>query len=97
MFGLGSQDVQDMPVALDDVFVKETNAAVADAHGAVGPLVYILAVKKIILEFLFRDQVRFFAGVLNEHSHSTGIRSLRSLALPIQLQSLGDSCIPRGL
>jgi hypothetical protein len=86
-----------MPIALDDVFVKETKAAVADAHGVVRPLVDILAVKEIILEFLFRDQVGLFAGELNEHSYRTGIRPLRGLALPIELQGLGDSCIPWGL
>ena len=32
-FGLGAEDSEDVPVALEDVFVEEANPAIADAHG----------------------------------------------------------------
>ena len=32
-FGLGTEDSEDVPVSLEDVFVEEANPAIADAHG----------------------------------------------------------------
>ena len=31
-FGLGSEDSENVPVALEDVFVEEANPAIADSH-----------------------------------------------------------------
>jgi len=36
-FGLGTEDSEDVPIALEDVFVEEANAAIADAHRIGGP------------------------------------------------------------
>jgi hypothetical protein len=32
-FGLGSKDSEDVPIALEDMFVEEANSTIADAHG----------------------------------------------------------------
>jgi hypothetical protein len=44
MFGLCSEDIEDMPVVLKDICVEETDAAIADAHGVGSPLVDIFSV-----------------------------------------------------
>jgi len=54
-FGLGSEDAEDVPVSLEDVFVEEANAAIADAHGIGRPVIDVFAVEEIVLEFLLRD------------------------------------------
>jgi hypothetical protein len=32
-FGLGSKDSEDVPIALEDMFVEEANSTIADPHG----------------------------------------------------------------
>jgi hypothetical protein len=54
-FGLGSEDAEDVPVALEDVFVEEAYAAIADAHSIGGPVIHVFSVEEIVLEFLLGD------------------------------------------
>jgi len=42
MFILGSEDTEEVPIAVEDVLVEEAYAAIADAHGLGGPLINIL-------------------------------------------------------
>jgi hypothetical protein len=44
VLGLGSNEVEGLPVAFKDVMVEESESAVADAHGAWSEAVDILAV-----------------------------------------------------
>ena len=44
MFGLGFEDIEDMPVVFKDIGVEETDAAIADAHGVWSPPVNIFPV-----------------------------------------------------
>ena len=67
-FILGSEDSEDVPVSLEDVLVEEAYAAIADTHGIGGPLINVLPVEEIVLEFLLRDQVGGFAVELAEHA-----------------------------
>lgn len=97
MLNLCAEYPEDMPVTLDDMPVKETYPAIADAHSVGSPLIDILPVKEIEFKLVFRDQIRLFPGKLDEHPHSTGIGPLRGLALPVELQCFRGSCIPLSL
>jgi len=59
-FGLGSEDSEDVPVALEYFFKKEAYAAIAYPHGVGSPLIDVFPLKEIILKFLFGDQIRIF-------------------------------------
>jgi hypothetical protein len=54
-FGLGSEDSEDMPVTLQDVFVEEANAAIADPHSIGRPVIDVFPAEEIVLEFLLGD------------------------------------------
>jgi hypothetical protein len=64
-FGLGSEDSEDVPVALEDMFIKKAYSAIADSHGIGGPLVNIFPLKEIVLKLLFSDLVWCFTIELN--------------------------------
>jgi len=93
-FGLGSEDSEDVPVSLEDVFVEEANPAIADAHGIGGPVINVLSVEEIVLEFLLGDQIGGFAIELGEHADGAGIGLLSPFPLTIELKSLDRSVIP---
>ncbi len=93
-FGLGTQDTEDVPVTLEDVFEKEANAAIADAHGIGGPVIDVLAVEKIILKFLFGDQIGGFVVELAEHADGAGVGLLSPLSFAVELKGLDRFVIP---
>ena len=93
-FILGSEDSEDVPVSLEDVFVEEAYPAIADAHGIGGPVINVLAVEEIVLEFLLGDQVGGFAIELGEHANGAGVGLLSPFPFAIELKSLDRSVIP---
>jgi hypothetical protein len=93
-FSLGSEDSEDVPIALEDVFVEEANAAIADTHGIGGPVIDVLPVEEIVLEFLFGDQIGGFAVELAEHANGAGVGLLSPFSFAIELKSLDRSVIP---
>jgi hypothetical protein len=93
-FGLGTEDTEDVPVTLEDVFEEEANAAIADAHGIGGPVIDVLAVEEIILEFLFSDQIGGFAVELGEHTDGARVGLLSSFPLAVELKGLDRFVIP---
>jgi hypothetical protein len=93
-FGLGSEDSKDVPVSLEDVFVEEANAAIADAHGIGGPVINVLPVEEIVLEFLLSDQIGGFAVELAEHANGAGVGLLSPFSFAIELKGLDRSVIP---
>jgi hypothetical protein len=93
-FGLGTEDSEDVPVSLEDVFVEEAYAAIADAHGIGGPVINVLSVEEIVLEFLLRDQVGGFAVELAEHANGAGVGLLSPLSFAVELKGLDCSVIP---
>ena len=93
-FGLGTEDSEDVPVSLEDVFVEEAYAAIADAHGIGGPVINVLAVEEIVLEFLLGDQIGGFAVELGEHANGAGVGLLSPFPLAIELKSLDRFVIP---
>jgi len=93
-FGLGTEDVENVPVSLEDVFEEEANAAIADAHGIGGPVIYVLAVEEIILKFLLGDQVGGFAVELGEHTDGAGVGLLSSFPFAVELKRLDRFVIP---
>jgi hypothetical protein len=93
-FILGSEDSEDVPVSLEDVFVEEAYAAIADAHGIGGPVINVLPVEEIVLEFLFRDQIGGFAVELAEHANGAGVGLLSPLSFAVELKGLDCSVIP---
>jgi hypothetical protein len=93
-FILGSEDAEDVPVSLEDVFVEEAYAAIADTHGIGGPVINVLPVEEIVLEFLFRDQIGGFAVELAEHANGAGVGLLSPFSFSIELKGLDRSVIP---
>jgi hypothetical protein len=93
-FGLGSEDSEDVPIALEDVFVEEANAAIADAHGIGGPVINVFPVEEIVLEFLLGDQIGGFAVELAEHANGAGVGLLSPFSFTIELKGLDRSVIP---
>jgi hypothetical protein len=93
-FGLGSKDSEDVPIALEDVFIAEAYAAIADAHGIGRPVIDVFAVEEVVLEFLLGDQVGGFAIELGEHANGAGVGLLSPFPFAIELKSLDRSVIP---
>ena len=91
---LGSEDSEDVPIALEDMFIAEAYAAIADAHGIGRPVIDVFAVEEVVLEFLLGDQVGGFAIELGEHSNGTGVGLLGPFPLAIELKSLDRFVIP---
>jgi hypothetical protein len=93
-FGLGTEDTEDVPVTLEDVFEEEANATIADAHGIRGPVIEVLSVEEIVLEFLFGDQIGGFGVELGEHADGAGVGLLSPFPLAVELKSLDRFVIP---
>ena len=93
-FGLGSEDSENVPVSLEDVFVEEADSAIADAHGIGGPVINVLPVEEIVLEFLLSDQIGGFAVELGKHADRAGVGLLSAFPLAIELKGLDRSVIP---
>jgi hypothetical protein len=93
-FGLGTEDSENVPVSLEDVFEEEADAAIADAHGIGGPVIDVLSVEEIVLEFLLSDQIGGFAVELGEHADGAGVGLLSPFPLAIELKSLDRFVIP---
>jgi len=93
-FGLGTEDSEDVPVSLEDVFEEEADAAIADAHGIGRPVIDVLSVEEIVLELLFGDQIGGFAVELGEHADGAGVGLLSPFPLAIELKSLDRFVIP---
>ncbi len=91
---LGSEDSEDVPIALEDVFIAETYAAIADAHGIGRPVIDVFSVEEVVLEFLLGDQVGGFAIELSEHANGAGVGLLSPFPFAIELKSLDRSIIP---
>ncbi len=92
--GLSTEDSEDVPVSLEDVFEEEADAAIADAHGIGGPVIDVLSAEKIVLEFLLGDQIGGFAIELGEHADGAGIGLLGAFSFAIELKGLDRSVIP---
>jgi len=93
-FGLGTEDSEDVPVSLEDVFVEEAYAAIADPHGIGGPVMNVLPVEEIVLEFLLGDQVGRLVVELAEHANGAGVGLLSPFPFAVKLKSLDRSVIP---
>jgi hypothetical protein len=93
-FGLGSEDSEDVPIALEDVFVEEANPTIADPHGIGGPVIDVFPLEEIVLEFLLGDQIGGFAVELAEHAHGAGVGLLSPFSFTIELKGLDRSVIP---
>ena len=93
-FGLGTEDSEDVPVSLEDVFEEEAYAAIGDTHGIGRPVINVLAMEEVVLEFLLGDQVGGFVVELAEHANGAGVGLLSSFPLAIELKSLDRFVIP---
>ena len=91
---LGSEDSEDVPVSLEDVFVEEANAAIADAHRIGGPVISVLPLEEIVLEFLLGDLIGCFGVELAEHANGAGVGLLSPFPFAIELKGLDRSVIP---
>jgi hypothetical protein len=92
--GLGSEDTENVPVSLEDVFEEEADAAIADPHGIGGPVIDVLPVEEVVLKFLFGDQIGGFAVELGEHADGAGVGLLSPFPFAIELKSLDCFVIP---
>ncbi len=92
--GLSAEEAEDVPVTLEDVFEEEANAAIADTHGIGGPVIEVLSMEEIVLEFLLGDQIGGFGVELTEHANGACIGLLSSFPLAIELKRLDRFVIP---
>jgi hypothetical protein len=86
VFGLGANEWQGVPVALEDVLGEEPNATVADAHGSGGEVVNVFTVQEVVLKLGFGDEVGGFAKELREQADLTDIGFLSTFALATELK-----------
>jgi hypothetical protein len=93
-FALRAQDVEQMPVALQDMNEEEADSAVADAHGVRRPVIDVLAVQEVILELALADLVRALAIELAQHAHRAGVGFLGALALAVEREQVDGFLIP---
>ncbi len=93
-FILGSEDAEDVPVSLEDVFEEEANSAIADAHGIGGPVIDVFPVEEVVLEFLLSDQIGGFTVELAEHANGAGVGLLSPFSFAVELKGLDRSVIP---
>ena len=93
-FGLSTEDSEDVPVSLEDVLVEEAYPAIADAHGIGGPVIDVLSVEEIVLEFLLGDLIGCFAIELDEHANGASVGLLSPFPFAIELKSLDRFVIP---
>jgi hypothetical protein len=93
-FGLGSEDSEDMPVALEDMLVEEAYPAIADPHGIGRPVISVFAVEEIILELFFGNEIGGLAVEFDEHAQGPCIGLLRAFPFAVELKGLDHSVIP---
>lgn len=94
VLGLGSEDAEDVPVPMEDVFVEEFDAAIADTHRFRRPLTDVLAVEEVVLEFLFCDLLGALAVELGEHANGSGVSLLGAFSFAIELEGLDHVLVP---
>ena len=82
----GIDELQGMPVVIEDICEKEFNAAVADSHSSGGPFIIVLSVEEIILEFLFGDFVRGSSVEIDQLTNRAGVAFLSAFAHSCKLQ-----------
>jgi len=86
---LGSHEVEGLPVAPKDVVGEESDTTGTDTHGTGRESIDIFSVKKVLLEFLCRDEVRRLARELRQQAYLSDRGLLRAFARATALQS-GD-------
>ena len=96
LFLLGLENLENMPFASDDVFIKKPDGAVANFHRVGRPLAIISSVEKIIPKFLFADFVRLFVEMLDQHPNGPRVALLSALAFPVDLKGLDGLVVPSG-
>jgi hypothetical protein len=96
-FILGSEDSEDVPVALEDMLVEEAYAAIADPHGIGRPVVRVFAVEEIFLKLFFGNEIGGLAVEVDEHAQGPCIGLLRAFPFAVELKGLDHSVIPLGL
>lgn len=93
-FMLGPQDIERVPLALQDVQEKESDPAIADPHGVRGPVIDVLAAEEVVLQFLFGNAIGGLCVEPGEHAYGPGVGFLGALAFAIELQGLERLLVP---
>ncbi len=93
-FILDSEDSEDVPVALEDMFVEEAYPAIADSHGIGRPVISVFPVEEIVLELLLATEIGRLAVELDEHAQGPCIGLLRAFPFAVELKGLNHSVIP---
>jgi hypothetical protein len=93
-FGLGSEDSEDVPVALQDVLIEEAYPAIADAHSIGRPVISVFPVEEIVLKLFFGNEIGGLAVELDEHAQGPCISLLGALPFAVELKRLDHSVIP---
>jgi hypothetical protein len=93
-FILGSEDSEDVPVALEDVLIEEAYPAIADPHSIGRPLIRVFPVEEIVLKLLLANEIGGLAVELDEHAQGPCIGLLRAFSFAVELKGLDHSVIP---
>jgi hypothetical protein len=85
--GLGTQEREGVPVALENVLREEANATGAEAHGRRSQAIDIVAVQEVTLQRRFRDAVGGCVVALGQEADFPDRRFLGPFALAAEVES----------
>jgi hypothetical protein len=97
LFRLGLQDLEEVPILLQDVDEEEFQSTVAYLEGAGGPPGFIPAIEEVGLEVSFGYLAGVFSKMLDKHPDCPGIAFLSTFTHPGQLKGVNSLVVPRGL
>ena len=93
---LCADQIECMPIALQDMEEEEADTAIADPHGVGRPAIAVLAVEEVLLKLGLRDLIWGLVVELAEHAQCAHIGLLRALAETVELQGIDRFLVPFG-
>jgi len=93
---LCADQIERMPIALQDVEEEEADTAIADPHGVGRPAIAVFAVEEVLLKLGLRDLIWGLMVKLAEHAQCTDIGLLGTLAETVELQGIVRFLVPFG-
>ena len=94
--GLCADQIERMPIALQDMEEEEADTAVADPHRVGRPAIAVLAMQEVLLKLGLRDLIGGLVVELAEHAQCAHIGLLRALPETVELQGIDRILVPFG-
>ena len=93
---LGADQIERMPIALQDVEEEEADTAIADPHRVGRPAIAVLAVEEVFLKLGLRDLIWGLVVELAEHAQCAHIGLLGALPQTVELKGIDRFLVPFG-